>query len=72
MAEYTLILDEEQARIVLSSLLNTQVECRMIEEDKEVRAKYPTLVGMAQLKHVVIGDIVKRLLDEEGDDNETI
>jgi hypothetical protein len=34
---------------MLSSLLNTQVECRMIEEDKEVKAKYPTLVGMAQL-----------------------
>ena len=72
MAEYTLILDEEQARIVLSSLLNTQVECRMIEKDADALAKYPTLVGMAQLKHVVIGDIVKRLLDEEGDDNETI
>jgi hypothetical protein len=49
MTDYKLTLDTEKARILFSSLLNTQVECRMIEEDKEVKAKYPTLVGMAQL-----------------------
>lgn len=72
MTDYKLTLDEEDARITLSSLLNTQVECRMIEEDKEVKAKYPTLVGMAQLQHFVIQDIVKRLLGEEEGEDETI
>lgn len=72
MTDYKLTLDTEKARILFSSLLNTQVECRMIEEDKEVKAKYPTLVGMAQLQHIVIQDIVKRLLDEEEGENETI
>ncbi len=72
MTDYKLTLDEEDARITLSSLLNTQVECRMIEEDKEVKAKYPTLAGMAQLQHIVIQDIVKRLLDEEEGEDETI
>ena len=72
MANYTLILDTEQARITLSSLLNTQVECRMIEEDKDAAAKYPTIVGMAQLTHGVIGDVLDKMLDEEGDEDETI
>ncbi len=72
MADYTLILDTEQARILFSSLLNTQVECRMIEEDKEVKAKYPTIVGMAQLTHGVIGNVLDTMFDQEGDEDETI
>lgn len=72
MANYTLILDTEQARITLSSLLNTQVECRMIEEDKDAAAKYPTIVGMAQLTHGVIGNVLDTMFDQEGDEDETI
>lgn len=72
MTDYTLILDTEKARIIFSSLLNTQVECRMIEEDKDVRAKYPTLVGMAQLTHGVITDVLDTMFDQEGDEDETI
>jgi len=72
MADYTLILDTEKARIIFSSLLNTQVECRMIEEDKDVRAKYPTLVGMAQLTHGVITDVLDTMFDQEADEDETI
>lgn len=72
MANYTLILDTEQARIILSSLLNTQVECRMIEEDKDAAAKYPTIVGMAQLTHGVIGNVLDTMFDQEGDEDETI
>ena len=72
MADYTLILDTEKARIIFSSLLNTQVECRMIEEDKDVRAKYPTLVGMAQLTHGVITDVLDTMFDQEADLDETI
>jgi hypothetical protein len=45
MTDYKLTLDTEKARILFSSLLNTQVECRMIEEDKEVKAKYPHTGG---------------------------
>lgn len=72
MADYTLILDTEKARIIFSSLLNTQVECRMIEEDKDVRAKYPTLVGMAQLTHGVITDVLDTMFGQEADEDETI
>jgi len=72
MADYTLILDTEKARIIFSSLLNTQVECRMIEEDNDVRAKYPTLVGMAQLTHGVITDVLDTMFDQEADLDETI
>jgi len=72
MANYTLILDTEQARITLSSLLNTQVECRMIEEDKDAAAKYPTIVGMAQLTHGVIGNVLDTMFDQEGDEDEAI
>ena len=72
MANYTLILDTEQARIIFSSLLNTQVECRMIEEDKDAAAKYPTIVGMAQLTHGVIGNVLDTMFDQEGDEDETI
>lgn len=72
MANYTLILDTEQARIILSSLLNTQVECRMIEEDKDAAAKYPTIVGMAQLTHGVIGNVLDTMFDQEGDEDEAI
>jgi len=67
-----LILNTEQERIIFSSLLHTQVECRMIGEDQDVLAKYPTLVGMAQLTHGVIGDVLDKMLDEEGDEDETI
>ena len=72
MTDYKLTLDTEKARILFSSLLNTQVECRMIEEDQEVKAKYPTLVGMAQLTHGVIGNVLDTMFDQEGDENETI
>ena len=72
MTDYKLTLNTEQAQILFSSLLNTQVECRMIEEDKEVKAKYPTLVGMAQLTHGVIGNVLDTMFDQEGDENETI
>ena len=70
--QYTLILDTEKARIIFSSLLNTQVECRMIEEDKDAAAKYPTLVGMAQLTQGVIDDVLDTMFDQEGDEDETI
>ena len=72
MTDYKLTLDTEKARILFSSLLSTQVECRMIEEDKEVKAKYHTLVGMAQLTHGVIGDVLDTMLAQEEGENETI
>ena len=72
MTDYKLTLDTEKARILFSSLLNTQVERRMIEEDKEVKAKYPTLVGMAQLTHGVIGDVLDTMFAQEEGENETI
>jgi hypothetical protein len=67
-----LILDTEKARILFSSLLNTQVECRKIEEDADALAKYPTLVGMAQLTKGVIDDVLDTLLDPEEAEDETI
>ena len=67
-----LILNTEQERIIFSSLLHTQVECRMIEEDKDAAAKYPTIVGMAQLTHGVIGNVLDTMFDQEGDEDETI
>tara|TARA_B100001094_G_scaffold311833_1_gene347852 strand:- start:712 stop:921 length:210 start_codon:yes stop_codon:yes gene_type:complete len=67
-----LILNTEQERIIFSSLLHTQVECRMIGDDADAIAKYPTLVCMAELTHGVIGDVLDKMLDEEGDEDETI
>tara|TARA_R110000822_G_scaffold307447_1_gene434538 strand:+ start:182 stop:391 length:210 start_codon:yes stop_codon:yes gene_type:complete len=67
-----LIVDTKKAQILFSSLLNTQIECRRIEEDADAFAKYPTLVGMAQLTKGVIDDVLDTLLDEEGDEDETI
>jgi hypothetical protein len=67
-----LIVDTKKAQILFSSLLNTQIECRRIEEDADALAKYPTIVGMAQLTKGVIDDVLDTLLDEEGDEDETI
>ena len=72
MTDYKLTLDTEKARILFSSLLNTQVECRMIEEDKDAKAKYPTLVGMAQLTQGVIDDVLDTMFAQEEGENETI
>ena len=72
MADYKLTLDADKARILFSSLLNTQVECRMIEEDKDAKAKYPTIVGMAELTHGVIGDVLDTMLAQEEGEDETI
>ena len=67
-----LSLDTKKAQILFSSLLNTQIECRRIEEDADALAKYPTLVGMAQLIKDMVDDLLDTLLDEEGDEDETI
>jgi len=67
-----LIVDTKKAQILFSSLLNTQIECRRIEEDADALAKYPTIVGMAQLTKGVIDDVLDTLLDKEGDEDETI
>ncbi len=72
MKDYKLTLDADKARILFSSLLNTQVECRMIEEDKDAKAKYPTIVGMAELTHGVIGDVLDTMFAQEEGENETI
>ena len=67
-----LIVDTKKAQILFSSLLNTQIECRRIEEDADALAKYPTIVGMAQLTKDMIDDVLDTLLDKEGDEDETI
>lgn len=72
MKSMKLIVDTKKAQILFSSLLNTQIECRRIEEDADALAKYPTIVGMAQLTKGVIDDVLDTLLDEEGDEDETI
>jgi hypothetical protein len=72
MTDYKLTLDTEKARILFSSLLNTQVECRRIEEDKDATAKYPTLVGMASLTQGVIDDVLDTMFAQEEGENETI
>ncbi len=72
MKDYKLTLDADKARILFSSLLNTQVECRMIEEDKDAKAKYPTIVGMAELTHGVIGDVLDTMFAQEEGEDETI
>ncbi len=72
MTDYKLTLDADKARILFSSLLNTQLECRMIEEDKDAKAKYPTIVGMAELTHGVIGDVLDTMFAQEEGEDETI
>ena len=67
-----LIVDTEKAQILFSSLLNTQIECRRIEEDADALAKYPTLVNMAQLTKGLIDDLLDTLLDPEEAEDETI
>ena len=67
-----LIVDTKKAQILFSSLLNTQIECRRIEEDADALAKYPTLVGMAQLTKDMVDDLLDTLLDPEEAEDETI
>lgn len=67
-----LIVDTKKAQILFSSLLNTQIECRRIEEDADALAKYPTIVGMAQLTKDMIDDVLDTLLDPEEAEDETI
>ena len=67
-----LIVDTKKAHILFSSLLNTQIECRRIEEDADALAKYPTLVGMAQLTKDMVDDLLDTLLDPEEAEDETI
>ena len=67
-----LIVDTKKAQILFSSLLNTQIECRRIEEDADALAKYPTIVGMAQLTKDMIDDLLDTLLDPEEAEDETI
>ena len=67
-----LIVDTKKGQILFSSLLNTQIECRRIEEDADALAKYPTLVGMAQLTKDMIDDLLDTLLDPEEAEDETI
>ena len=67
-----LSLDTKKAQILFSSLLNTQIECRRIEEDADALAKYPTLVGMAQLTKDMVDDLLDTLLDPEEAEDETI
>tara|TARA_R110000787_G_scaffold42974_1_gene105310 strand:- start:229 stop:447 length:219 start_codon:yes stop_codon:yes gene_type:complete len=72
MKSMKLIVDTKKAQILFSSLLNTQIECRRIEEDADALAKYPTLVGMAQLTKDMVDDLLDTLLDPEEAEDETI